>query len=128
MGRCHIFTYGSTNVTVEYGYFGKFTGTSAAHSEIASFTGSNFTVRHNVFTHVDSTGGLMFDNSSNPSGGMYVYGNVFYQPSGDSWVGNNGIIGGWTGGNGEQFHNVLVYNNTFVNVTVPSAGDLAPNI
>jgi hypothetical protein len=28
----------------------------------------------------------------------------------------NGVIGGWSGGNGEDFFNAHVYNNTFVNI------------
>jgi hypothetical protein len=47
---------------------------------------------------------------------MYVYGNVFYKPSGVSWDVANGVIGGWTGGGGEKMYNVWVYNNTFINV------------
>jgi hypothetical protein len=132
MGRC-IFFLSTQTFVAEYGYTGKFTGTDAQHSELASIWGfaipsNGVTFRYNVFTHTDSTGGLMFDNEEEPTGaGMKVYGNVFYRPTGDTWVGGNGVIGGWTGGNGEQFHNVLVYNNTFINVNIAPLSGL-PNV
>jgi hypothetical protein len=121
-GRCPFFL-STQNFVAEYGYTGTFVSTSAAHAELASiwgFTiGSNGVVfRYNIFTHSDGTGGLIFDNEENPTGaGMQVYGNVFYKPAGDTWAINNGLIGGWTGGGGEQFHNVSVFNNTFINTT-----------
>jgi hypothetical protein len=69
---------------------------------------------------------LIFDNHENPNGaGMKVYGNIFYQPAGDNWVGGNGAIGGWTGNGGEEFHNVEVYNNTFVNLRIAPLGSLS---
>jgi len=58
---------------------------------------------------------------------MYVYGNIFYKPAGANWDVANGVIGGWTGGNGEKFGNVWVYNNTFINVDQQSLSTF-PNI
>lgn len=122
VGRC-IFFISTQNFIAEYGYTGKYVSTSAAHAELASIWGfaipsNGVTFRYNVFTHSEGTGGLIFDNEEQPTGaGMKVYGNVFYRPLGDTWEINNGLIGGWTGGNGEQFHNVEVYNNSFINTT-----------
>ena len=39
------------------------------------------TFRHNLFTDIKSTGGIMWDNSSNTAASLNVYGNVFYKPS-----------------------------------------------
>jgi len=138
-----IAAYGSTNVTLSYyrmqgigrtpfflsvrdfvaehGWVESFFGSSDVHSEVASIwdfahSVGDVTFRHNLFTDIQSTGGLIWDNVSNKNAVMSVYGNVFYKPPGASWDEANGLIGGWTGGNGEEFHNVAVYNNTFVNV------------
>ena len=124
MGRCPFFL-STQNFIAEYGYTGVFVSTSAAHAELASIWGfaigsNGVTFRYNLFTHAEGTGGIIFDNQENPTGaGMKVYGNVFYKPANDPrpWQINNGLIGGWTGGGGEQFHNVQVYNNSFVNTT-----------
>jgi len=130
-GRCPFFI-DCANTIFEYFYVQSYYGTSSVHSEVASiydFAGlvmGDTTFRNSLFTHIVSTGGLIFDNSSNPSSHLYVYGNVFYKPPGDSWDQANGLIGGWTGGNGEQMYNVWVYNNTFVNVDQLSLSNL-PN-
>ncbi|MGZ3742990.1 MAG: hypothetical protein ACXWRA_03935, partial [Pseudobdellovibrionaceae bacterium] len=66
-------------------------------------------------------GGLMWDNSKNHAAQLRVYGNVFYQaPTStiDTWNNTaNGLIGGWTGANGEDMYNMRIYNNTFYNTT-----------
>lgn len=131
IGRCPFFV-SPRNLVVEHGWVQSFYGSSAVHSEVASiwaFAGSigDVTFRYNLFTDIQSTGGLMWDNSSNASAGMAVYGNVFYKPAGANWDRANGVIGGWTGGNGEQFRNVLVYNNSFVNVDQESLSTF-PNV
>lgn len=65
----------------------------------------------------------MWDNSMNRNSQALIYGNVFYRPSGDTWSQANGILGGWTGGNGEDFYNMHVYNNTFININQPSLSE-----
>jgi hypothetical protein len=104
------------------------------HSELASIWGgsNDVTFRYNLFTYATSTGGIGFDNQENPSGaGMKVYGNVFYRSlTGDlsGWSAPNGVISGWTGSNSpakcgsscEEFNNVWVYNNSFINLNVPA--------
>jgi len=35
-----------------------------------------------------------------------------------SWTAPNGVIGGWTGGGGEDCYNMRVYHNTFINIDV----------
>jgi hypothetical protein len=135
-GRCIFFSRGS-NMTFEYIYTGYHESTPGQHSEVASiWTASpdprptNYTFRYNVFTHAEGTGGLIMDGD-----GLYVYGNVFYRPTGDNWEHGNGVIGTWT-------VNVLtqakVYNNTFINLstgwsilgtlfTAPTTGNEARN-
>ncbi len=75
------------------------------------------TFRYNVFTHIEGTGGILWDNLSNNSAILSVYGNVWYKPASDTgWdLGGNGVIAGW-GSGGAQFHNGLIYNNSFVNI------------
>lgn len=139
IGRCPFFLPSIKNGVFEYIYVesfygaGSFYGNPATdpHSEVMSSGGmtslgnmGNLTFRYNLFAASISTGGLMWDNSSNLSSQMYVYGNVFYRPPGTNWEASNGLIGGWTGGSGEKFQNVWVYNNSFVNVPVKSLGDL----
>jgi hypothetical protein len=131
IGRCPFFI-SPANLTVEHGWVESYNGSSAVHSEVASiwaFSRSvgNVTFRYNLFTDIQSTGGLMWDNSSNTSAVLSVYGNVFYKPSGATWGEANGLIGGWTGGGGEQCHNIKVYNNTFINVDQEILSTL-PNI
>lgn len=117
-GRCFGFFVPSPNAIIEYGYVGTFTSTGAAHAEVVSAWagsfGTHLTFRYNIFTHIEGTGGLMFDNQSSPSAQLRVYGNVFYHAAGATWEAANGLIGGWTGGGGEEFHNARVYNNTFI--------------
>jgi hypothetical protein len=131
IGRCPYFV-SPKNLVVEHGWVQSYFGSSDVHSEVASiwaFSGSvgDVTFRYNLFTDIESTGGIMWDNSSNNSARLNVYGNVFYKPPGASWDTANGLVGGWTGGNGEQFRNASVYNNTFVNVDQESLSSF-PNI
>jgi hypothetical protein len=120
VGRAPFFL-SAKNLVVEHGWVESFFGSEAVHSEVASIWGfegnvGDTTFRYNLFTDIQSTGGLMWDNSSNKNAALRVYGNVFYKRPGATWGKANGLIGGWTGGNGEEFHNAAVYNNTFVNV------------
>jgi len=129
IGRCPFFI-SPKNAVFEHGWVESFYGSSSVHSEIASiwgFSGSvgDVTFRHTLFTDVQSTGGIMWDNSSNPSAKLNVYGNVFYKPAGASWDRANGVIGGWT--SNSEFRNALVYNNTFINVDQQSLSTF-PNV
>ncbi|OAI45941.1 hypothetical protein AYO43_07270 [Nitrospira sp. SCGC AG-212-E16] len=125
IGRCPFFISPGNGFLAEYGYVADYVSTPAAHSETASiwsfgqaFPAATTTFRYNIFGYVQGTGGLMWDNSSNHNARLDVYGNVFWNDPTLSGYNNgaNGVIGGWTGSNGEDFFNVHVYNNTFVNV------------
>lgn len=119
IGNCPMLYVPVSNFVIEFGYFGTYTGDGTHHSELMSLWGGSTsgTVRYNIVTHVHSTGGIMYDNAGNPSDSVDIYGNVFYRAAGDnSWEGNNGVVGGWTGGNGEDLHNMHVYNNVCLNV------------
>lgn len=131
IGRCPFFM-GPRNAVIEHGWVESFNGSDAVHSEVASIWAiggaiGDVTFRHNLITDIRVTGGIMWDNSSNPNAKLNVYGNVFYKPAGKNWDVGNGMIGGWTGGNGERFHNAKVYNNTFINVDQSTLSPL-PNI
>jgi hypothetical protein len=125
IGRCPVWSpsLGPVGYTVEYSYVDQFNFGSTVHAEIASTGGVTSAAcrviwRYNVLTDIESTGGLMWDCQGNTSAQMHVYGNVFYRPAGRTWqTAGNGCIGGWSGSNQEQTHNVLVYNNTFYNCT-----------
>lgn len=127
------FWIGAINTVVEHGWVQSYYSSAEAHAEVASIWDigngafGDATFRHNLFTHIVGTGGLIWDNSSNTNAKLYVYGNVFYKPDGASWDRANGLIGGWTGGNGEEFRNAIVYNNTFVNVDQQSLSTF-PNV
>jgi hypothetical protein len=114
VGNC-IYQFNSVSrIIIEYSYTGDFHSQASSHAEISSTDYSeDVTFRWNVFTHVEGTGGLIFD-STGLGGGFYIYGNVFYQDNhaGD-WIGNNGVIGAWSASAGS---NILVYNNTFINI------------
>lgn len=138
IGRCPVFIIGSQNTIFEHLYVSSYFGSSNTHSELMSSgqgTMGDVTWRYSLITDIQSTGGLMWDNNTNPSAHLYVYGNVFYKPAAANWGQANGVIGGWTGGNGEQFRNVWVLNNTFINVdqqtlsTFPNvySGNIASN-
>lgn len=127
IGNCPFLLVPVSNFVVEYGYFGTYTGDGSHHSELMSLWGGSTsgTFRYNIVTHIDSTGGIMYDNAGNPSDSVDIYGNVFYRASGDnSWNGNNGVLGGWTGGNGEDLHNMHVYNNACISVDLDFYGTL----
>lgn len=128
IGRCPFFV-SAQNFIAENGYVVSFFGSVSVHSEIASvwsFSGNvgDNTFRNNLFVDCQSTGGIMWDNQDNTAAVCRVYGNTFYRPSGATWEGNNGVVGGWTGGAGEQCRNLLVYNNTFINVNIDCLGTL----
>jgi hypothetical protein len=131
IGRCPFFI-SPKNLVIEHGWVQSYNGSSAVHSEVASiwaFSTSmgDVTFRYNLFTDIKSTGGIMWDNSSNNSAKLTVHGNIFYKPPGAVWEQANGVIGGWTGGGGEQFRNASVTNNTFINVDQESLSTF-PNV
>lgn len=122
ISRCPFFfapgvANGAVNLVMEYGYTGVFGDpTNAVHAEICSaWAGAgNITFRFNVFTFTWGTGGLIFDAEN-----LFIYGNVFFKPSGSpAWDYPNGVIGSW--GGGEIIGQCKVYNNTFVDVAAPS--------
>jgi hypothetical protein len=118
VGRCPFFI-SPINAVIEDGWVKSYHGSTSVHSEVASiwgFSGSvgDVTFRDNLFTDMQSTGGIMWDNSSNVNAKLYVYGNVFYKPAGATWQQANGVIGGWT--SNSAFRNALIYNNTFINI------------
>jgi len=122
IGRCPFFI-SSQNFIAEHGWVQSYYGSSAVHSALASIwsfdgTVGNTTFRYNLITDIESTGGLMWDNSDNHNAQLAVYGNVFYRIPGAPWDNCcNGLVGGWAGGNGEDFYNARIYNNTFINVS-----------
>jgi hypothetical protein len=133
IGRCPFFI-SPQDFVAEYVYVKKFYGSGAVHSEVSSTysfgqTIGDTTFRYCVFADIQSTGGIMWDNVGNTAAVCRIYGCVFYHPSGSTWVQANGLIGGWAGGNSEQCHNMLVYNNTFIDTE--SGGEVLssfPNI
>jgi hypothetical protein len=131
VGRCPFFI-NPKNAIFEHGWVQSYYGSSAVHSEVASIWGfsgavGDTTFRYSLFTDIKSTGGIMWDNSSNTSAKLFVYGNVFYKPAGANWDQANGVVGGWTGGGGEQFRNASVTNNAFINVDQESLSSF-PNV
>lgn len=124
-GRCVIFHGGSfgQRVLFEYNHFGNITGFGSVHGETGSIWSGplDWTFRYNVVIDIDSTGGLMWDNSLATSGSFWVYGNVFYDV-GSAWgFHGNGVLGGWTGANAEECRNFKAYNNTFITVDSETA-------
>jgi len=134
--NCPLNLFYTSNVTWEYSYVGRFTGSPEFHSEILFLYGKgNVSMRYNVFTWVQSTGGLMINNPDR--GAVEIYGNVFYKRDGDTWAyGGDGVIGTWINRSDIACHNVSVFNNTFINVpkdcfgiigSTPSSGLVAKN-
>lgn len=121
IGNCPFALIPVSNFIAEFGYLGRFYGSPESHSEMASIWGGvkgTTTFRYNIFANVTSTGGLMWDNQGDHTAQLQIYGNVFYKSATSVWDNDaNGLIGGWSGGNGEDFFNVRVYNNTFYNTT-----------
>jgi hypothetical protein len=110
MGRC-IFFLSTQDFIAEYGYTGRHVSSAAVHSELASIWNfaipvQRVTFRYNVFTHVEGTGGIIFEGDD-----ARIYGNVFYRPAGDTWEQGNGVIGTWTV---NTLTNAKVYNNSFI--------------
>lgn len=131
IGGSHLFIC-PDDFLIEYSWFHEFYSTEADHAEVASIWDigvgiSDSTFRYNLVTCSRGTGGLIYDNSGNPSASFFIYGNVFYKPSGVSWdLENNGLISGWQGPP-EEFHNVKVYNNAFIDIPGPTLGGLSSN-
>jgi hypothetical protein len=118
-GRCIFFCNQSVSgVVVEHCCTGYHESTAGEHSEIASIWGGagGWTFRHNLFTHAEGTGGLIFEGDD-----FKVYGNVFYRVSGDTWEVGNGAVGSWSA---STLTNCKVYNNTFLNVEGNGGGPL----
>lgn len=127
IGRCPFFLSGQ-NIVIEHGWVESFY-TGDTHAELASIWGfadtfGDVTFRDNLFTDIQSTGGIMWSTKENPSARLRIYGNTFYRLAGSTWPAANGLIGGWTA---EAFSNVTVYNNNFVNVDQASLSN-APQI
>src|SRR4030067_934404 len=121
IGRCPVFGYSRGVTVLEYIYVSSYYGSDAVHSEIASLgqgSVADFTWRYSLFTDVQSTGGIMWNNASNHNAHLYIYGNIFYRPLGATWNNANGVIGGWTGSNGQDCYGMRIYNNTFINVNI----------
>lgn len=120
IGRCPFFMVPAPDAVVEYGYIADYVSTESQHSEVwstQSWSSGNATFRYNVIVHIEGTGGIMWDNSGAHSSEMRIYGNVFYN-TGSGWSNNaNGLIGGWTGGSGEDCYTLRIYNNSFINCT-----------
>jgi hypothetical protein len=126
IGRCPFFV-SPKNLLVEHGWVQSYYGSSDVHSEVASIWGfstsmGDVTFRYNLFTDIQSTGGIMWDNSSNPSAKLTIHGNIFYKPAGANWGRANGVVGGWT--SNSAFHNASVTNNSFINVDQESLSSL----
>lgn len=124
MGRTIYILTGQDNVTFRYHYTGPFESTGGEHAELASIWASSglVTFEYCVFTHIEGTGGLIWDNQGSHTWQLRVHGSVFVKRAGSpAWSGANGIISGWSGGGGEDFANVKVYNNTFIDTE--SGGD-----
>src|SRR5688572_23022829 len=133
--NCPLHTFQITDPIIEYNYFDFFAAGEdpAVHGEIWSCDNQDgnyigATVRWNVFRWCHSTGGLMFAGTD-----VTIYGNVFYREAGykagKDWVGNHGLIGGWSNPN-SQWRNIKVYNNTFVGINQSAPrplGSLGPS-
>lgn len=123
IGRC-VFMSGGNYPVVEYCWIQDYWAARGGpiHGQIwsnwAAYVSAvtNSVFRYNLVSSIQGTGGIIWDNASNTSAEMRVYGNVFvYFPSTTSWGAQNGAIGGWTGGGGEDCRNIKAYHNTFIN-------------
>lgn len=110
----------------EYCAFGVFGDNLGTHVEITSlhddFSGPgcrDLTFRYCLFTHSQSTGGIMTENIAGP----VIYGCVFAPLYGNTLGGGNGVVGTWDGGD-IGLTNALIYNNTFINVQTNIVGIL----
>ena len=121
VGRCPIarpVSYGTA--IFEYLYVSSYWARGTVHGEIISAmypngTPGDTTFRYSLFTDVESTGGIMWDNRGNTNAHLYIYGNVFYKDPNREWNYGNGVVAGWTTSTA-LFSNVHVYNNTFINI------------
>lgn len=130
-GRCGVWGRPRTTV-IERGWFKSHHsgGASDIHSELMSLWAvggavGNCTIRHNLFSHAESTGGIMFDSVTNKTATCKIYGNVFAKLAGTrTWnSGGNGLIGSWdSNGSGRAF--MLVFHNTFHNITTADAATI----
>lgn len=120
-GRTHFFMSPGGDVTITHGRLDKYYGSPSVHSEVASiweFSGpiiGTTTLSYNLFTHIVSTGGIMWGNETNATARLDVYGNVFYKADDDTTWENtaNGLIGGFTV---RACRNMRIYNNSFIGI------------
>ena len=118
-GRCIIYSRAS-NLLFQYIYTGNYTYLPSQHSELFSMWGAgyplytNVTIRYNIFTYIQGTGGLMLGGSN-----YYIYGNVWYDAPGVywNWGHGNGLIGAQDGqaALGNNLTNIYVHDNSFIN-------------
>lgn len=120
-GDC-IFKLSGTNLTFDFCFTGKYGDpTGVVHAELASIwafsvTLGNMTFRNSIFTHIQSTGGFMWDNHLDHNAQIKLIGCVVFEDPANPWGDPaNGVIGGWTGGNSEDCFNWRCYYTTFVN-------------
>ncbi len=104
---------GWDTVTIEYSMF-----ETINRKEVLACSGActNLTVRWNYFKDVAGTGHLVATTSgdTDPVVNWFVYGNIFYNTS-STWFLNDCIIC-TNVGHGQSSSNVLIYNNTLVNM------------
>jgi hypothetical protein len=100
-------------VTIQYSAF-----QTINRKEVLACSGNctNLTVRWNYFKDVAGTGHLVATTSgdTDPITNWFIYGNIFYNSS-SAWFLNDCIIC-TNVGHGQSSSNVLIYNNTLVNM------------
>lgn len=114
---------GCGDIRVEFAFTGYYGDTNpfGTHTELQVFdtdgggTAGDVTYVNCIFTYIQSTGGLMWDNHSNTAAQQKAIGCIFYpDPLLVPWVeGGNGLIAGFNSG-ADIFNNTRTYYCTFI--------------
>jgi len=147
VSRTAFYVHTVLNLTVEYNVIKNIYGEDAlaihgeamsiyCHGNMAWKNACNAVVRYNKFVNIEGTGTIIFQNNgpAQHQGGWKIYGNVFYndahkmlddytggtEPSITDFTGSDGVIADT--GNDWFVTDILVYNNTFVDILGVATG------
>ena len=115
----------------EYNFITRNASSATSHgSGFADRGTDNMIIRYNRWADIEGTAYIdVKKNEDQTHDNWQIYGNIFYKSNGNPYnigsIGGNGVIG-MTSTNSGWSNNMVVYNNTFVNITGLNSGVYFP--
>lgn len=117
--RTCLLALDANHITVEHCVIEDRHTDGSVHGELFSINSSGadaeWAIRHNIFANCAGTGFVVIKDST--QSGFKIYGNLFYQSG--AWGTSNGAI---CDTSGDVTTDVIVYNNTFVDIGLVGGG------